>query len=139
MPDLKKIGDKLFCPNGRNFFWPKRMQGSRDIRPFIDRVTELHHFYSLYGWVKIFMLIFNKLPYSLHLQGDDLCGMPKTGRLKTGKCQQLDAILPIRMYVVCVINIQNPNTNCATHPLSFAKLGGFQFIKKLHIINTIRV
>ena len=44
-------------------FRPKRMKGGRVIRPFIyhrvtewqsDRVTESHHFHSLYGWVKFF-------------------------------------------------------------------------------------
>ena len=60
-------------------FRPKRVKGGRVTESQSHRVTESqshrvtesHHFHSLLSWVKFFMPIFNKLPYSLRSQGDN--------------------------------------------------------------------
>ena len=75
------VKKNFFAQMNANFFGFKRIQGSRDIRLLIedrvtdgqsDRVRESHHFHSVYMWVKFCMPIFNKLPYLLCSQGDNL-------------------------------------------------------------------
>ena len=68
----KKMGDIIFCPHENTKNWPKPMQGGRDIRSTESELTESWHFHSLYGWVKYFIHIFNKLPYSFCLQADKI-------------------------------------------------------------------
>ena len=61
--------DKLFLLKWmQKIFSPNRWKAA-EILDCLS-LTESHHFHSLDGWGNCFMLIFNKLPYSLRSQGD---------------------------------------------------------------------
>ena len=80
LPEKTKLGH-YFCSNGQKFFWPKLMQGGRDIISFNDhiasteiqshRVTESHSHnistvFQLYCYFTLFKTEIFKSSFLLH-------------------------------------------------------------------------